>query len=87
MKNLFARLGIRPDASDTEICDALDALPEDDDSFAEETAAVLLDPARREQYDRVHLQYEAAAALFGSRDDHDTDTHHWQRRLVEFDPA
>lgn len=87
MKNLFARLGIRPDATDTVICDALDALPEDESDVAEETAAILLDPARREQYDRVHLQYEAAAVLFGPHDDHDTDTHNWRRRLVEFEPG
>lgn len=58
MKNLYARLGIEPDADESTITERLDAHPE-----REAIGTVLLNAERRARYDRTHATVKMIAAM------------------------
>lgn len=60
MKDLYLRLGITPDAGTAEI-----AASEDDDKRAADYRAILLDPQRRDSYDRAFAVVKAIGILRG----------------------
>lgn len=86
MRNLLTVLDLSLGASEDEIHAALDTLPADEVDLEVDLHAVMLTPAWRTHYERVHMQYEAMAAtqarLAGGVL---LDTHQWEQRVVEFD--
>ncbi len=87
MRNFLALLGLSRGSSETETRDALEDLVAGDD-YEKDMHAILEDSVRRSHYERVHLQYEAMASVHDELVGHGfIDSHHWDRRLVEFDDA
>lgn len=60
MKDLYLRLGVAPDAGAAEI-----AASDDDDKRADDYRSILLDPQRRDSYDRAFAVVKAIGILRG----------------------
>jgi sugar lactone lactonase YvrE len=74
MRNLYARLNISPDASQSDIEDALKVLP--DPALESDAAAALMNPRRRREYDRLNNLLESISILRSELNLNDSDNWH-----------
>ena len=88
MRNYFAALRLDRLMSSAHIKTALQSTPADVLADEDDIADILSNETWRSHYRRVHLQYDAIAAVMQNVNNKpETDTHSWQQRVVEFDPV
>jgi len=86
MRNYYDVLGISRASSELEKIDGIDALkPTLDPAYSEDMETVLSDAVTDMHYRRLHLQYDAMAAVL-NRGAPQHDSNSWSKRLVEFSP-
>ena len=86
MRNYYRTLNADRDASASELVPMLEDLAQTEPDIADKATPVLLNPDWREQYNHMHLQYEAISLAYQHFNSDITDTNNWNRRLVEFLP-
>lgn len=84
MRNYYASLEAPRGSSMETITSRLHRLSAVDPAAAEKAESVLFITHRKEQYDLVHLQYEAIGLAYQAFKSEIEDTNDWDRRLVEF---
>lgn len=88
MRNYYAALGLQSNATTNEIREAIDDLSPEQLADEDDLQSVLLDDQQQMHYRRMHLQYEAIAAVIANPTMSDADnSHHWDKRVVEFEPV
>jgi len=87
MRNYYEVLGIDRSSEEIEKLNSIDALkPTLDPGYFDDVESVLSDDTFNMHYRRLHLQYEAIAAVL-ARDVPQQDTNSWSKRVVEFVPT
>ncbi len=88
MRNYFEALRLLRQSSSVEIRSTVDSFTPEYLADEDDLSSIMLNDQWREQYRRVHLQYEAIAAAVNSPAMHDSaNTHSWDKRVVEFTPV
>lgn len=92
MRNYFAALRIeRTQSSLPTLQQAIGTLSPDELNDEDDLQSVLSNEEQLKHYRRVHLQYDAIAAVLANpaladQKNKFIDTHHWDKRVVEFEP-
>ncbi len=86
MRNYFAAIGLNRLASVADIDAGINSLSASELAEEDDLKEILTTSREYKHYQRLHLQYEAMAAVLA----HDNcrlpmDNHNWQKRLVEFE--
>ena len=88
MRNYFEALRIPRQSSTVEISSTVDSFTPEHLADEDDLSSIMLNDQWREQYRRVHLQYEAIAAAVNSPAMRGSaNTHSWDKRVVEFTPV
>jgi len=86
MRNYYSLLNLDVNADADSIKSAIDALDEEVLIQEDDLETIMLDADKCAHYKRVHFQYEAIAAALAHYDVKELqDTHHWGKRVVEFE--
>jgi len=87
MRNYFDVLRLDRLAHSKYIKNALDEMPAEQLADEDDIVTVLANEQKRAHYRRVHLQYDAIAAVVrNSSEALQNDAHSWEKRVVEFEP-
>ncbi len=86
MRNYYDALGLHRGSEEVEALQpGTDFSADLEPDYAEDAASVLTDSVQQTHYRRLHLQYDAMAAVL-QRGIPQKDTHSWSKRVVEFSP-
>lgn len=86
MRNYYRTLDAERETPSSELVPLLEDLSQTEPEITDKATPVLLNHEWREQYNQIHLQYEAISLAYQYFADDITDTNNWDRRLVEFLP-
>lgn len=87
MRNYYDALGLDRFSSPAELQTSIDSLTPEQQAEEGDLAVIMQDEQLRNQYKRLHLQYEAIAAVIARPTNSDTEnSHSWDKRVVEFNP-
>ncbi len=88
MRNYYDALGLSRQSNTHDIVDTINSLPHEQIAEEGDLQAVMQNDDWRTHYQRVHLQYEAIAATLNSPAMNGAEnSHSWDKRVVEFEPA
>jgi len=86
MRNYFAALKLHRASSPEDIKQRIETEPHSlEPDYYEDMRVVMLDVTPLTQYRRLHLQYDAMAAVL-ERGIEQKDSNSWTQRVVEFSP-
>jgi len=85
VRNYFGVLQLDRKASTAHVHQAIEQMPAAELHDQDDLQELMSNTKWAEHYRRVHLQYDAIAAVLATGN-METNTHHWDKRVVEFEP-
>lgn len=88
MRNYYDAIGLERSTPSASLKQTLNAMPAEQLADEGDLEVVLTNDKWRAHYRRVHLQYDAIAAALANPalSDLNTDSHQWDKRVIEFEP-